>query len=68
MSAILQTQTMNSDDLSLEQQDNIKGAILHCKRSYNSPSQDCCVLSRSRSAPSNNQPRISIDKENRSNI
>ncbi|KAI3751114.1 hypothetical protein L2E82_22160 [Cichorium intybus] len=66
-SAILQTPASKSDDSALEQQDSIKGAILHCKRSYNSPSQDC-VLSRSGSAPSNNQPRISIDEENRSSI
>lgn len=36
-SAILQTS--KSDDSALEQQDGIQGAILHCKRSYNSPSQ-----------------------------
>ncbi|KAJ9545740.1 hypothetical protein OSB04_025447 [Centaurea solstitialis] len=68
-SAILQTPVMmKSDDSALEQQDGIQGAILHCKRSYNSPSQDCCVLSRSESAPSNNQPRVSIEEENRSSI
>ncbi|KVI07112.1 probable membrane-associated kinase regulator 2 [Cynara cardunculus var. scolymus] len=67
-SAILQTPVTKSDDSALEQQDGIQNAILHCKRSYNSPSQECCVLSRSGSAPSNNQPRISIEEENRSSI
>ncbi|KAD2126024.1 hypothetical protein R6Q59_007090 [Mikania micrantha] len=63
-SAILQTPATKSDDSALEQQDGIQGAILHCKRSYNSPSQ-VCVLSRSGSAPLNNQTRISIDEDNR---
>ncbi|KAL7584228.1 probable membrane-associated kinase regulator 2 [Lactuca sativa] len=67
-SAILQTPATKSDDSALEQQDSIRNAILHCKRSYNSPSKDCCVLSRSGSAPSNNELRISIDEENRSSI
>ncbi|KAK9050318.1 hypothetical protein SSX86_030712 [Deinandra increscens subsp. villosa] len=66
-SAILQTLATKSDDSELEQQDGIRGAILHCKRSYNSPSQGS-VLSRSGSAPSNNQTRISIAEENRSSI
>ncbi|XP_071713557.1 probable membrane-associated kinase regulator 2 [Rutidosis leptorrhynchoides] len=57
-SAILQTPVTKSDDSALEQQDSIKSAILHCKKSYNSPSQDCCVLSRSGSAPSNNEDLI----------
>ncbi|KAI3757687.1 hypothetical protein L6452_05230 [Arctium lappa] len=67
-SAILQTPVTKADDSALEQQDGIQSAILHCKRSYNSPSQECCVLSRSGSAPSNNEPRISIEEENRSSI
>ncbi|KAJ0695088.1 putative membrane-associated kinase regulator [Helianthus annuus] len=37
-SAILLTPARKSDD-SVLQQDGIQGAILHCKRSYNSPSQ-----------------------------
>ncbi|KAF5790529.1 putative membrane-associated kinase regulator [Helianthus annuus] len=60
-SAILQTPVTKNDDSALEQQDGIRDAILHCKRSYNSPAPDC-VLSRSGSAPSNNQPRISIEE------
>ncbi|CAI9274098.1 unnamed protein product [Lactuca saligna] len=55
------------DDSALQQQDGIQSAILHCKRSYNSPSQGCNVLSRSGSAPSHG-PRISIDEEKRSSI
>ncbi|KAD6796466.1 hypothetical protein R6Q59_019752 [Mikania micrantha] len=66
-SAILQTPATKSDDSALEQQDGIQRAILHCKRSYNSPSQGC-VLSRSGSAPSNNQGRISIEENQRSSI
>ncbi|GJS76389.1 probable membrane-associated kinase regulator 2 [Tanacetum coccineum] len=51
-SAILQTPVTKSNDSALEQQDSIKGAILHCKKSYHSPSlQDLKVLSRSGSAP-----------------
>nr|GEU88332.1 probable membrane-associated kinase regulator 2 [Tanacetum cinerariifolium] len=51
-SAILQTHVTKSDDSALEQQDSIKGAILHCKKSYHSPSlQDLKVLSRSGTAP-----------------
>ncbi|MFS7969168.1 putative membrane-associated kinase regulator [Helianthus anomalus] len=61
-SAILQTPPVTkNDDSTLEQQDGIRDAILHCKRSYNS-SAPGCVLSRSGSAPSNNQPRISIEE------
>nr|GFA19611.1 probable membrane-associated kinase regulator 2 [Tanacetum cinerariifolium]GFA21788.1 probable membrane-associated kinase regulator 2 [Tanacetum cinerariifolium] len=46
-SAILQTPVTKSDDSALEQHDSIKGAILHCKKSYHSPSlQDLKVLSR----------------------
>lgn len=59
-SAILQTNSRKSDDSIVEQQDGIEGAILHCKRSYN--------LSRSGSAPSNNQKRISVEEQNRSSI
>nr|XP_043616101.1 membrane-associated kinase regulator 5 [Erigeron canadensis] len=61
-SAILQTPVTRSDDSALEQQNSIQGAILHCKKSYNSPSQDCCVLSRSGSAPSN------FEEDDRSSI
>ncbi|MFS7969155.1 putative membrane-associated kinase regulator [Helianthus anomalus] len=61
-SAILQTPPVTKNaDSALEQQDAIRDAILHCKRSYNSPAPGC-VLSRSGSAPSNNQPRISIEE------
>ncbi|KAI3762498.1 hypothetical protein L1987_52928 [Smallanthus sonchifolius] len=42
-SAILQTPARKSDDSALEQQDGIQGAILHCKRSHNSPSQGTYV-------------------------
>ncbi|KAI3784039.1 hypothetical protein L1987_43131 [Smallanthus sonchifolius] len=63
-SAILQTPATKSDDSALEQQDVIQGAILHCKKSYNSG----IVLSRSGSAPSNNQARISVEEQNRSSI
>ncbi|KAI3705750.1 hypothetical protein L1987_75991 [Smallanthus sonchifolius] len=63
-SAILQTPATKSDDSVLEKQDGIKGAILHCKRCYNSG----FVLSRSGNAPSNNQPRISVEEQNRSSI
>ncbi|KAJ9539614.1 hypothetical protein OSB04_026120 [Centaurea solstitialis] len=55
------------DDSALQQQDGIQSAILHCKKSYNSPSQGCNVLSRSGSAPSHG-PRISIDEEKRCSI
>ncbi|KVI10156.1 probable membrane-associated kinase regulator 2 [Cynara cardunculus var. scolymus] len=55
------------DDSALQQQDGIQSAILHCKKSYNSPSQGCNVLSRSGSAPSHG-PRISVDEEKRSSI
>ncbi|KAL8248044.1 hypothetical protein R6Q59_009260 [Mikania micrantha] len=50
------------DDSALQQHDGIQSAILHCKKSYNSPSQGCHVLSRSGSAPSQ-ASRISIDDE-----
>ncbi|XP_071732222.1 membrane-associated kinase regulator 5-like [Rutidosis leptorrhynchoides] len=50
-SAILQTPVTKSDDSAIEQHDSITSAILHCKKSYNSPSQGCSVLSRSGSAP-----------------
>nr|GEU79599.1 probable membrane-associated kinase regulator 2 [Tanacetum cinerariifolium] len=43
---------LRRDDSALQQQDGIQSAILHCKKSYNSPSQGCNVLSRSGSAPS----------------
>lgn len=58
---------LRKDDSALQQQDGIQSAILHCKRSYSSPSQGCNVLSRSGSAPSQG-PRISIDEEKRSSI
>ncbi|XP_076930042.1 uncharacterized protein LOC143594674 [Bidens hawaiensis] len=48
-------------------EDGIQSAILHCKKSYNSPSQGCNVLSRSGSAPSQGT-RISVDEEKRSSI
>ncbi|KAK1431766.1 hypothetical protein QVD17_08394 [Tagetes erecta] len=60
-SAILQTPARKSDDSVVEQQDGIQGAILHCKRSYNN-------LSRSGSAPSKNQQRISVEEQIRSSI
>ncbi|KAK9070403.1 hypothetical protein SSX86_010806 [Deinandra increscens subsp. villosa] len=66
-SAILQTPATKSDDSAFQQQDGIQGAILHCKRSYDSPSQDC-ILPRSGSAPLNNQARVSIEEEKRSSI
>ncbi|KAM0039057.1 putative membrane-associated kinase regulator [Helianthus debilis subsp. tardiflorus] len=43
-SAILLTPARKSDD-SVLQQDGIQGAILHCKRSYNSPSQGIFTIS-----------------------
>ncbi|KAJ0856244.1 putative membrane-associated kinase regulator [Helianthus annuus] len=55
------------DDSALQQQDGIQSAILHCKKSYNSPSPGGYVLSRSGSAPSQG-PRISIEEEKRSSI
>ncbi|KAI3704856.1 hypothetical protein L1987_75085 [Smallanthus sonchifolius] len=58
---------MRSDDDSALQQDGIQSAILHCKKSYDSPSRGCHVLSRSGSAPSEG-PRISIDEIKRSSI
>ncbi|KAI7746468.1 hypothetical protein M8C21_010462 [Ambrosia artemisiifolia] len=64
-SAIMQTPARKSDD-SVLQQDGIQGAILHCKRSFNSPSQDYYLL-RSGSAPVNDQARVSIE-QNRSSI
>ncbi|PWA79353.1 hypothetical protein CTI12_AA208940 [Artemisia annua] len=67
-SAILQTSVAKSDDSALEQQDSIKGAILHCKKSYHSPSlQDVKVLSRSGSAPLDHESRVSVE-ETRSSI
>ncbi|XP_076896885.1 uncharacterized protein LOC143550032 [Bidens hawaiensis] len=48
-------------------EDGIQSAILHCKKSYNSPSQGSNVLSRSGSAPSPGT-RISVDEEKRSSI
>ncbi|GKD80560.1 probable membrane-associated kinase regulator 2 [Tanacetum coccineum] len=67
-SAILQTPVNKSDDSALEQQDSIKGAILHCKKSYHSPSlQDLKVLSRSGSAPLDHESRVSVE-ETRSSI
>ncbi|PWA79351.1 hypothetical protein CTI12_AA208920 [Artemisia annua] len=67
-SAILQTPVTKSDDSALEQQDSIKGAILHCKKSYHSPSlQDVKVLSRSGSAPLDHESRVSVE-ETRSSI
>nr|GEX39484.1 probable membrane-associated kinase regulator 2 [Tanacetum cinerariifolium] len=58
---------LRRDDSALQQQDGIQSAILHCKKSYNSPSQGCNVLSRSGSAPSHGS-RISVDEEKRSSI
>ncbi|KAI3808791.1 hypothetical protein L1987_24752 [Smallanthus sonchifolius] len=57
---------VRSDDSAL-QQDGIQSAILHCKKSYDSPSRGCHDLSRSGSAPSQG-PRISIDEVKRSSI
>ncbi|PWA55615.1 hypothetical protein CTI12_AA378550 [Artemisia annua] len=58
---------LRRDDSALQQHDGIQSAILHCKKSYNSPSQGCNVLSRSGSAPSHGS-RISVDEEKRSSI
>ncbi|XP_071707311.1 probable membrane-associated kinase regulator 2 [Rutidosis leptorrhynchoides] len=58
---------LRRDDSALQQQDGIQSAILHCKKSYNSPSQGCNLLSRSGSAPSHGA-RISVDEEKRISI
>ncbi|XP_076951856.1 uncharacterized protein LOC143625404 [Bidens hawaiensis] len=58
VSAILQTPARKSDDSELLQ-DGIRGAILHCKRSYNNNNS----LSRSGSAPSNELQRNSVRGE-----
>ncbi|XP_076935763.1 membrane-associated kinase regulator 5-like [Bidens hawaiensis] len=58
-SAILQTPARKSDDSELLQ-DGIRGAILHCKRSYNNNNS----LSRSGSAPSNDLQRKSVGEDN----
>ncbi|PIN21671.1 hypothetical protein CDL12_05629 [Handroanthus impetiginosus] len=46
------------DDSLLEQHDGIQGAILHCKRSYNSSSQEFSQLFRSASDPLYEKQRI----------
>ncbi|KAI7727702.1 hypothetical protein M8C21_021814, partial [Ambrosia artemisiifolia] len=52
---------------SVLQQDGIQSAILHCKKSYSSPSRECNVLSRSGSAPSQGT-RVCIDEGKRCSI
>ncbi|KAL2227012.1 probable membrane-associated kinase regulator 2 [Sesamum indicum] len=46
------------DDSLLEQHDGIQGAILHCKKSYNSSSQEYSQLFRSASDPSHEKQRV----------
>ncbi|EYU25169.1 hypothetical protein ABFS82_06G026300 [Erythranthe guttata] len=60
------------DDSLLEQHDGIQGAILHCKRSFNSSSQEYPQLSRASSEPSQGrmggQGRNSCEEQKRCSI
>ncbi|KAI3458075.1 hypothetical protein Pfo_014738 [Paulownia fortunei] len=57
------------DDLLLEQHDGIQGAILHCKKSYNSSSQEFSQLFRAASDPSHQKlRRNSCEEQKRCSI